>query len=323
MNPEVFAEWLRRQGHRVVRTQSSYWFDQGPRVFQAFPYHWVIEPEEQELTEFLIAQKAIALRYSTPLDAPEGCVSYHTICARPHYDLSDVGPKSRSQVRHGLRVCKVGPISFDEFAAEGFRMLQDTMKRQGGRSRMSKEQWERMASAASTLDGFEVWGASVGDQMGACIMFVRVDDCISILFQQSDSNFLAHRVNNALTFVLTQNLVLRPQVRTINYGLHSLDALPGVDQFKINMGYTVKPLRQRVVFHPWIPDGALRLLHSLLPVLRAVDPRNSTFAKVGGLVRFHLAGRKPLSQQEFPEALEASQKGLLDACSVPAIHSSR
>ena len=37
MNSETFAEWLRRQGHRVYRTASSYWYEAGPRVLQAFP----------------------------------------------------------------------------------------------------------------------------------------------------------------------------------------------------------------------------------------------------------------------------------------------
>ena len=49
MNPEIFAEWKRRQGYQVLQTASSYWFNQGPRVFQAFPYHWVIEPTEKDV----------------------------------------------------------------------------------------------------------------------------------------------------------------------------------------------------------------------------------------------------------------------------------
>jgi len=40
MNIEIFAEWLRHQGHQIHKTQHSYWYDQGPCVYQAFPYHW-------------------------------------------------------------------------------------------------------------------------------------------------------------------------------------------------------------------------------------------------------------------------------------------
>jgi hypothetical protein len=75
MNAEIFARWLRRQGHHVVRTPSSYWFDAGPRVFQAFPYHWIIQPSQKELRELMRRQGTVALRYSTPFAAPDGMVS--------------------------------------------------------------------------------------------------------------------------------------------------------------------------------------------------------------------------------------------------------
>jgi len=70
MNAEIFVEWLRRQGYRVVRTRSSYWHNAGPQVFQAFPYHGIINPSEQELRKLLLQNNAIALRYSTDLDEP-------------------------------------------------------------------------------------------------------------------------------------------------------------------------------------------------------------------------------------------------------------
>ena len=64
VNASVFAEWLIRQGHRVERTASSYWYDAAPRIFQSFPYHWVIDPSEDELQQLLRCHKALGLRYS-------------------------------------------------------------------------------------------------------------------------------------------------------------------------------------------------------------------------------------------------------------------
>jgi hypothetical protein len=81
MNAEVFAEWLRRQGHRVIRTPSSYWYEAVPRVYQAFPYHWLITPRDEELYQMLGENHAVGLRYSTPLDSHLGAVSYHSVCA--------------------------------------------------------------------------------------------------------------------------------------------------------------------------------------------------------------------------------------------------
>ncbi len=67
MNADIFAEWFRRQGYRVLRTPSSYWYEASSRVYQAFPYHWLIEPPEQELRGLLVKNNAIAVRYSAPL----------------------------------------------------------------------------------------------------------------------------------------------------------------------------------------------------------------------------------------------------------------
>ncbi len=53
MNAEIFAGWLRRQGQTVVRTASSFWYEASPRAYQAFPYHWLIQPTEVELLSLL------------------------------------------------------------------------------------------------------------------------------------------------------------------------------------------------------------------------------------------------------------------------------
>jgi hypothetical protein len=72
MNVEIFAEWLRRQGHQVERTESSYWVNRATRVYLAFPYHWLIQPAEAELQEFIQSRQALSLRYSTSLEMPVG-----------------------------------------------------------------------------------------------------------------------------------------------------------------------------------------------------------------------------------------------------------
>ena len=60
MNAEIFSEWLRRQGYIVVKTESSYWYDAWPRVFQAYPYHWVIQPEQAEINALLRVELRVA-----------------------------------------------------------------------------------------------------------------------------------------------------------------------------------------------------------------------------------------------------------------------
>jgi len=308
MTPEVFAEWLRRLGHRVIRTRSSYWFDAGPRVYQAFPYHWIIQPEEEELLELLSKENAIGLRYSTPIEAEVGACSYHIVYEHAGYELGDVDSSVRGQVRRGLKACQVGPIPLERYAREGWLLEQDTQDRQGRRSRYGSARWKRMVEAAAGLDGFEVWGAEVEGKLAATIMCLQVDEAVNLLYQQSLREYLPLRVNNALAFETTRALMARPGVRMIHYGLHSLDAPASIDQFKLRLGYEVKPVRQRVMFHPrlapWLGTGA----SSLLERLAGKFPENDFVKKAEGFTKFYLNGMLPLERQPFPENLE-SQRG--------------
>ncbi len=67
-----FVEWLRRQGYRVVQTESSYWFNRGPKAFQAVPYQALITPSAEEKRELFSGEKALVLRYSAPMEAEAG-----------------------------------------------------------------------------------------------------------------------------------------------------------------------------------------------------------------------------------------------------------
>lgn len=319
MTPEVFAEWFRRQGYRVVRTRSTHWVEAGPRVFQAIPYHWVIRPSEEELREFLCEENAIGLRYSTPLDAEVGSCSYHVVYDRPVYSLKDVDASIRSKVRRGLETCVVGPISIERYGREGWAIEQDTHERQGRHTRHGRAAWERMIAAAEGLPGFEVWGAEVEGRLAAGLMFVRVDDCISLLYQQSLREFLPLRVNNALLFGATAALAARPGIHLIHNGLHSLDAPATVDQFKLRLGYRIRPLRQRVMIHPrlapWFDTGASRFFGRLAEW----SPGSEFLRKAEGLTRFYLNGKLPLARQQFPEVLEPDREALCGQPPVPSL----
>ncbi|WP_306589641.1 hypothetical protein [Geothrix sp. 21YS21S-4] len=320
MTPETFAQWLRRLGHRVVRTPSSYWYDLGPRVFQAFPYHWVIRPQEDELLDLLRRERAIGLRYSTPLDAEEGSCSYHIVYDRPEYGLKNVDPSIRAKVRRGLEASHVGPISMERYAREGWSIEQDTLARQHRHARRGQNRWERMVEAAADLEGFEVWGAEVEGRLAASLMFVRIDDCVDLLYQQSLRDYLPLRVNNALIFDATKELVARPGVRMIHNGVHSLDAPDTVDRFKVRLGYTVKPVRQRVVFHPRLARWFGPRASNLLERLAALYPANEFIRKAEGLTRFYCNGKLPAGRQQLPGLLESLGTGFADSdCQFPWI----
>lgn len=303
MNAENFAEWLRRQGHRVVRTPSSYWFDAGPRVFQAFPYHWVIQPSSQELGGLMLGNGIVALRYSTPVAGPIGCISYHAIYDEPSYTLDSLDRRSRQNVRTGLKNCRVEPISFERYAKDGWLLEMDTLDRQGRQAKQSEKRWKERCMSAAGLPGFEVWGALVDSHLAASLLTFQMEDCCEMIFQQCHRDYLNARVNNALTFVVTQTMISRPNIRSVFYALHSLDAPCSVDEFKFRMGYTAKPVRQRVVFNPALEPFAGHFLHTVTARLLRRYPGNHILAKAEGMLRFHLQGKCQLNEQDWPECL--------------------
>jgi hypothetical protein len=76
-----------------------------------------------------------------------------------------------------------------------------------------------------------------------------------------------------------------------------------VDEFKFRMGYTAKPVRQRVVFHPWLRPLFNSASHTVLKAGLRLNPGNPTLSKVEGILRFYLQGRLPISRQTLPPPL--------------------
>jgi hypothetical protein len=312
VNAETVAEWFRRQHHRVVRTSSSWWYEASPRVYQAFPSHWVISPGEEELLEFLRHERAVALRYSTPLDAPTGRVSYHVVCEDRDYGLQTLDGRARNAVRNGLQRCRVERIPLERLADEGWALEVDTCGRQGRDVPFSEKEWRRRYLSAAELPGFEGWGALVDGRLGAALLSVRIDGCCEVLAQQCLAEFLGARINNALTFVFTQSTLQRPEVRSVFYTLQSLDAPASVDDFKFHMGYVARPVRQRVMFHPLAERALGPWAHRLVSAGLRVRPSNHLLAKAEGMIRFHLQGKRPTEEQEWPRCVREQQRGAVE-----------
>lgn len=311
MNPDVFAEWLRRRGHRVIRTPSSFWYDAGSRIYQAFPYHWVIDPGEEELSQLFREGNAVALRYSTGVERPSGQISYHVVYDEASFLLASMPKKARYDVRLGLRHASYVPISMDTLATEGWRLRHETLVRQGREQAETKESWERLCRSAEGLPGIEAWGAIHRGELVAALLSHTFEDAVGILYQQSRTSHLSRRVNNALVYAFTQAVLQRPGAQSVFYGLHSLDAPPEVDEFKFRMMYSPRPVRQRVVFSPFVRPFVNRASHGLLKLLRNLWPGSHTIAKAEGMVRFHLQGRLPLHEQAWPAPLLHVKEAIL------------
>ena len=303
MNIEIFSKWLRRQGHDVIHTESSYWFNAGPRVYQAFPFGWIIQPSEAELRELMIKHNILALRYSTPLDYTQGVASYHVVLQKP-YDLDCIGRKSRNNIKQGLSACQVEKISFGRLAKEGWKLQDDTIERQKRTDCMGQSEWEKICLSAEDLPGFTAWGAIVDGKLAASIITARIGDTWYVPYAQCLQEYMCQRVNHALFFTASCNMLADEGIKEIFFSLHSLDAPASVNGFKFRMGHTARPVRQRVVLHPILKPFVNQSSYKLVNLLHLRNPDSNFLSKTEGMLRFYILGKKPLYEQEWPDCLD-------------------
>ena len=119
----------------------------------------------------------------------------------------------------------------------------------------------------------------------------------------SHSRFLSQHVNNAVFYAVSRELLTREDVDHIFFTVQSLDAPANVDEFKFRMGFEARPVRQRVDFHPLLSPFTSRTVHAWTRSLLQRDPSNPTLDKAEGMLRFHVEGRRRLSEQSWPECL--------------------
>jgi hypothetical protein len=303
MDVEIFSEWLRRQGHRVVRTESACWFDRGPRALLAFPWHRPIQPAREELAELLRRERAVVLRFAGPADAPGGVAGYDVVLEDPSYDLQNVSGSTRPVVRKALARCEIAPLTLERYAREGWFLESDTRTRQGRSSRRGRPAWERMARAAEGLPGFEVWGATVDGRLASTLFLARLGDCVTYLSAQSLQELWPAHANHALAYEVTRNVLARPGVTMVHYGLQGLDASPSVDDFKCHLGFTRRPVRYHVEFHPLVAPFVNPATFGLLRRARERWHESAILAKGEGLARVYLEGRGPARTPGNPDTL--------------------
>lgn len=313
MNAEIMAEWLRRQGRRVQQVAGSYWVELAPRIFQAFPYHRTLALAPRELQTLLRELGAIGVRFSVSTEASEGAISYHVVCANKTYAMEQLSGKARYDVRKGLGAYRVEPVAPSQLAAEGWAVRAETLERQGRIRAESRRWWEQLCLSTEGLPGVECWGARDTGSGLLCgsLIVLTCDDIFCILYQQSRTACMRLGVNNALSYVVTQAALSRPHISEVFYGLHSLDAPGSVDEYKFRMGYSARPVRQRVAFHPWVAPVFNATSHRMLLRLHERYPERPALAKAEGLVRLWLEGRKPLAEQPWPDALALQRSSLL------------
>ena len=288
MQSEAYLEFQARQGHRIVETESCYWYNAQPGFYFYFPYHRLITPNDEELKRLLWGEPCVGIRYFTPLDHI-GKESYMIVCTDKNYDFASLDAHSaRRETRKGLETFEIRQMEFKELATLGSNLDHDTLVRQG-RAVLGQEEkkWRLYCSSTAGLEGFEAWGAFSNNNLAAFMVTYQMEDHFTILHQGSATRYLPLYPNNALVYFVTKLKLASPNVNTVYYGPQSLDAPESLDKFKFRMGFQKKPMKQTIIFNPLIKPFINGFTHKCIKLLSASKPKSDTFRKIEGTVRFY------------------------------------
>jgi len=282
MDAGHFAEFWGLQGHKVIETESCFWYNPQRLVFMSVPYHRAFTPSGKELSRVFMGGPAAAARYHDPAGDDGG----HHVCDDRGYDLYSLHKKARNETRRGLENCTVEQVDFKYLAEQGFPLVEGTFDRQGrDRRSMNHPQWRRYCAAAEKIEGFEAWGAFVRGCLAAFMSTALVEDTFSILKQCSAREHLGRYPNNALTFTVTKLKLSQPGISSVSYGLRSLEPTSSLDHYKVRMGFHVKPFGETVAFNPLFRPllslGGSRIIHWVA----RNNPQSDLWRKASAVVR--------------------------------------
>jgi len=308
MNVENFRLFLELQGRKVIESESGYWHDTGRSIYLSFPYHATIEPSKEEIEELFHKHRLLGLKYSTDKDMGKPAALY-VICDKS-FDFKNLHRKTKSGVRKGLKRCHVERIDFDYLREHGMPLNLDTLKRQGRDDPLFSrpDRWARFCEAGKRVEGAGAWGAFVDGQLAAYQVTFIIDDYCHVLHRMSRTKFLRCHPNEALDYTVIREMISSPGINCVACGLQSILDLPGLDGYKLRMGYQKRRVNFVVVLHPLLEPLLLgRLGEGLLGVAGRLAPDNDTLKRVIATVNIARWSRRAArSGDSMEEALSSA-----------------
>jgi hypothetical protein len=284
MRPEEVVTTFEKEGRRVVETAGCWWYNvyHQKRIYQAFPYHRLVTPTKEEIAElFHKIPGVFAFRFLAP-SGSRGKESFMWVCDGP-YDLSRLSASNRSKTRRGLKHCQIRALTWDELKSLAWEAQRDTLERQGTKARDINSLG--FSKQVEECPAYEAWGAFVNKNLAAYLITLWVEDWVHILVGRSANAYLKFYPNNALVFSVVQQCLSRPGVSGVNYGWESLYPMESLDQFKLSMGFTKAPVRQRIVLAPWLKPVLNPVMCRVIEKIAASRPSNQRLQRLVGFCR--------------------------------------
>ena len=261
MDIHHYPDFLERIGYHVIKSKIRYWYNSAPRFYEYISPFALINPSGDEIRNLFDRYRMAAIKYCADQAQP-GKPSFLYVVENKFYDLRDIQSRMRTTIHKGLKNCQVNRIDFEYLHDHGMRLNSDTLVRQKrfNSTFSNPKRWKAFYEAGSKVDGAICWGAFVKEVLAACMVAFITDGYSILLHNMSRTELLPLRINNALTYIATQKMLMLTEVQCVTHGREAIRNLPSLDDFKVKMGYKKRPLNQVVQFHPLFKSNILSSL---------------------------------------------------------------
>ena len=258
MNHTQVAKFYRQMGHKVEQTPGGVWISGGPGFFLRVPAYETTPPTADEVDTLFRRHRLIGLRYT--LEPGSGGKAGGIYFMRDReYDIPHLQPKERRKTRRGQENCQIRPMGFDELQRLGMPLNLDTLARQRRDDPLfsDAERWARFCRAGAAVEGAQVWGAFVGDELATYTVIFRVGSIVSFVYTMSRTELMDRHSSPALTFTVTQTMIRNPEIEAVCYGPEGLSDSDGLDMYKQRMGFEKEPVVFAVQLRPVVRRALL------------------------------------------------------------------
>jgi hypothetical protein len=294
-----YHDFISAQGLRIVEDESCYWVEKRQHFWESAPSHRRVRLSPA-IAKKLFALGAYAIRYTCP--DGEGSPTFEYIWDDKQYGLDSLHKDAKRNVRKNLDVCIFKPVDYALLIQEGCAINREVYSRQKREPdfQTNQDQWRAYLETCAKLPFMEAYGVFYNHKLCGYSLALFVDDYCYTFHPYAHSDYLKFYPMNVLIYSLVQQILQRPGVSCVSYGVESYTPRPTLERFKIAMGCRKRVLRRQIVVHPFLrPALSTPGVWLTQKILRRLKPNVAEhFAIFAGAVR-GVEPSDPVEQSEI------------------------
>ena len=243
---EVYLDWLRRHGERLVEGGGIWWRRYRAALVPATTAPCYVDLPRGEAGRLLQASRALMVRYSSdPTPGPSSW--WYIVCDR--YDPKELSSKTRNEINRGRRNCTVDRLEPEWLADNGYPCYRAAVGRYGT-APVPADVWKKDIRLA--IDGpISYWGAFVGGKLAGYARCVSEGNNVATSSIRLDPDHLKDRAAYALVSQVVAHYV-GAEGRTMSNGNRAVVHETQFQEFLMKHGFRKQYCRLNVVYRTWL-----------------------------------------------------------------------